>query len=87
MQFVPQLCTKQEMQSVIRFHSAEGVKRTEICTRMLAKYGTSYMSKMQVCEWVLKFKNGVQIVEDSPWHGQAHRVIMPEMILAVHDLI
>jgi hypothetical protein len=42
------LCTKQEMQSVIQFLSAEGVKPMEVYTRMLAKYRTSYVSKMQV---------------------------------------
>jgi hypothetical protein len=71
------------MRSVIRFLSAEGAKPVEIYTRMLAKYGASCMSKAQVNEWVQKFKNGVQSVEDSPWPGQAHRVVTPKMIVAV----
>jgi transposase len=54
---------------------------------MLAKYGASCMSKTQVYEWVQKFKNGAQTVEDSPRPGQAHRVVRPEMIAAVDDLI
>jgi hypothetical protein len=53
---------------------------------MLAKYGASCMSKTQVCEWVQKFKNGIQSVEDSPRPGQAHRFVTPEMIAAVDDL-
>ena len=38
----------------------------EICTRMLARYAASFTSKMQVYEWVQKFKDLVQIAEDSP---------------------
>jgi hypothetical protein len=72
---------------VIRFLNAEGAKPVEIYTRMLAKYGASCMSKTQVYEWVQKFKNGVQSAEDSPWPGQAHHVITPEMIAAADDLI
>jgi hypothetical protein len=66
-----------EMRSVIRFLNAEGAKPVAIYTRMLAKYGASCMSKTQVYEWVQKFKNGVQSVEDSPRPGQAHRVVTP----------
>jgi hypothetical protein len=61
-----QSCTKQEMRSVIRFLDAEGDNPVEIYIWILAKYGASCMSKMQVYEWVQKFKNGVQSVEDSP---------------------
>jgi hypothetical protein len=70
------------MRSVIQFLNAEGAK-----PRILDRYGASCMSKTQVCEWVQKFKNGVQCVEDSPRPGQAHHVIPPEMIAAVDDLI
>jgi hypothetical protein len=45
------------------------------------------VSKTQVYEWVQKFKNGVQSVEDFPPPGQAHRVITPEVIAADDDLI
>jgi hypothetical protein len=54
-----QLCTKQEMQSVIRFLNVEGAKPMEIYTRMLAKYSSSCTSKTQIYKWVQKFKNGV----------------------------
>jgi hypothetical protein len=82
-----QSCTKQEMRSVIRFLNPEGAKSMEIYTRRLAKYGASCMSKTQVYEWIQKFKKGVQNFEDSPRPGQAHRVIMPKMIVVVDDLI
>ncbi|GFG39008.1 hypothetical protein Cfor_08031, partial [Coptotermes formosanus] len=65
-----QQCTKEEMRSVIRLLKAEGAKPTEIYTKMLAKHGTSCMSKAQSYEWVQMFKNGVQNVEDTPWPGQ-----------------
>jgi hypothetical protein len=45
------------------------------------------VSKTQVYEWVQKFKNGVQSVEDFPRPGQAHRVITPEVIVADDDLM
>jgi hypothetical protein len=61
-----QSCTKQEMRSAIRFLDAEGAKPVEIYIRILAKYGVSCTSKTQVYEWVQKFKNRVQSVEDSP---------------------
>lgn len=82
-----QLCTKQEMHSVIQFVSAEGVKLIEVYTRMLAKCRTSYVIKMQVYRWVQKFKNRVQIVEDSSQPGKAHRIMKPEITAVVDDLI
>jgi predicted aldo/keto reductase-like oxidoreductase len=81
-----QFCTKQKMQSVIQFLSAEGVKPVEVYTRMLAKYRT-YVSQTQVYKWVQKFNNRVQIVEDSSQPGKAHRVIEPEITAGVEDLI
>jgi hypothetical protein len=39
-----QACTKQEMRSVIRMLNAEDAKLMEIYTKMLAKYGTPYIS-------------------------------------------
>lgn len=65
-----QLCTKQEMQSVIQFLSSEGVKPMEVDTRMLATYRTSYVSKTQGYKWVRKFTNRIQIVEDSSQPGK-----------------
>lgn len=82
-----QLCTKQEMQSVIQFLSAEGVKPMEVYTRMLATYRTSYVSKTRVYKWVQKFKNRVQIVEDSSIPGKAHHIIKPEITAVMDDLI
>jgi len=59
----------------------------EVYTRMLATYRTSYASKTQVYNWVQKFKNRVQIVEDSSLPGKAHRVIKPEITAVMDDLI
>jgi hypothetical protein len=61
-----QACTKQEMRSVIRFINAGGVKLMEIYRKILAKHGTPCISKTQVYEWVQKYKNEVQMVEDPP---------------------
>jgi hypothetical protein len=37
------------------------------------------MSKTQVYKWVQKFKNGVQLVEDSLRPGQKTEVFVPNM--------
>jgi len=46
--------------------SAEGATLMEIYTKMLAKYGTPCISETKVYEWVEKYKNVVQMVEELP---------------------
>jgi len=40
-----------------------------------------------VCEWTRKFMNGISSVTDSPRPGQAYRIVTPEGIAAVEDIV
>ena len=81
-------CTKEEQRSVIRFLSSEGVKTVEIHRRMKVQYGgDGRLSLQQMYEWTRKFMNGISSVTDSPRPDQAHRVLKPEAIAAVEDIV
>ena len=80
-------CTKNEQHSVIRFLLSEGVKPIEIHRRMEVQYGDACLSLQQVYEWSSKFLNDVSSVTDSPRPGQAHRIIIPEAIVAVEAIV
>jgi len=80
-------CTKQEQRSVISFLSSEGVKPIEIHRRMKVQYVDACLSLQEVCGWTGKFMNGISSVTDSPRPGQAHRVVTPEGIAAVGDIV
>ena len=80
-------CTKEEPHSVICSLSSEGVKPIEIHRRMEVQYGDACLSLQQVYEWTGKFMNGISSVADSPRLGQAHRVVTPEDIAAVEDIV
>ena len=76
-------CTKEEQLSVIRFLSSERVKPTEINRRMTVQYSDA----QQVYEWTRKFINSISSVTDSPRPGLAHRVLTPEAIAAVEEVV
>jgi len=80
-------CTKEEQRSVIRSLSSEGVKPIEIHRQMKVQYVDACMSLQQVYGWTGKFINGISSVTDSPRPGQAHRVMTPEGIAAVEDIV
>jgi len=54
---------------------------------MKVQYGDPCLSLQQVYEWTRKFMNGISSVTDSPRSGQAHRVLTPEGIVAVEDIV
>ena len=54
---------------------------------MKVQYGDACLSLQQVYEWTRKFVNGISSVTDSPWPGQAHRVVTPEDIAAVEAIL
>jgi len=66
---------------------SEGVKPIEIHQRMKVQYGDACLSLQQVYEWTREFMNGTSSVTDSPRPGQAHRVVTPEAIAAVADIV
>jgi len=80
-------CTKEELPSVIRFLSSEGVNPIEIRRRTKVQYGDACLSLQQLYEWTRKFMNGISSVTDSPQPGQAHPVVTPEAIAAAEDIV
>lgn len=63
-------CTLEEQRSVIRFLVAEGVKPSEIFSRMLIQYGKSCMNRANFYKWVDRFKSGRTSVGDEPRCGR-----------------
>jgi len=63
-------CTIEEQCGVVRFLWAEGVKRVEIHSRMLAQYGQSTISQRKVYEWVERFKSDRTRVTDEGRSGR-----------------
>ncbi|GAB6022346.1 hypothetical protein CHUAL_014187 [Chamberlinius hualienensis] len=80
-------CTKLEMRAVIRFLQAEGSKPTEIFNRMSKVYGSKCLSRRRIYEWVDKFRNGVEELQDAVRPGPAERVCTAENISAVDEFI
>ncbi|UYV82317.1 hypothetical protein LAZ67_21001688 [Cordylochernes scorpioides] len=62
-------CTKYEMRAVICFLYHEGVKPFEIYSRMKAVYGDKCLSQNKIFEWVIKFKSGIESLDDAPRPG------------------
>ncbi|GBM35561.1 hypothetical protein AVEN_106780-1 [Araneus ventricosus] len=54
---------------------------------MKAVYGEYSLSRSTVVEWRKRFLEGRELLEDDARPGQANRVITPEMIAQVHDLV
>jgi len=54
---------------------------------MKVQYGDACLSLQQVYEWSRKFMNGISSVTDSPWPGQAHRIVTPEAIAVVEAIV
>ena len=54
---------------------------------MKVQYGDACPSLQQVYAWTRKFMNGISSVTDSPWPGQAHRVVTSGAIAAVEAIV
>ena len=54
---------------IIKFLAKEGVKSSEILTKLLAQFGEETLSKTQVYEWSRKFKEGREKVENESHHS------------------
>ncbi|GBO11356.1 hypothetical protein AVEN_111355-1 [Araneus ventricosus] len=79
--------SKKEQRGLIRFLAAEGVGGREMYRQMKAVYGEYSLSRSTVVEWRKRFLEGRALLEDDARPGQANRVITPEMIAEVHDLV
>ena len=49
---------------IIKFLTKEGVKPSEILTRLKAQFGDATLSRTQVFDWASKFKGGRESVEN-----------------------
>ena len=54
---------------------------------MKVRYGDACLSLQQAYGWTKKFTNAIISVTDSPRPGQARRVVTPEAIAAVEDIV
>ena len=54
---------------------------------MKVQYGDVCLSLQQVYRCTGQFMNGISSVTDCPRPGQAHRVVTPEGIAAVEDIV
>ncbi|GBL96877.1 hypothetical protein AVEN_173081-1 [Araneus ventricosus] len=54
---------------------------------MKAVYGEYSLSRSTVPEWRKRFLEGCELLEDDARSGQANRLITPEIIAEVHDLV
>jgi transposase len=64
------ICTTEEMQGVIRFLFAEGVKPVEIICRMQAQCGGNCLSRSNIYEWLDHFEKGRTSVCDVERSGR-----------------
>ena len=54
---------------------------------MKVRYGDACLSLQQAYGWTKKLTNAIISVTDSPRPGQARRVVTPEAIAAVEDIV
>ncbi|GFU32599.1 hypothetical protein TNCV_1060061 [Trichonephila clavipes] len=54
---------------------------------MKAVHGERNLCRSSVVEWRKRFLEGRELLEDDARHGQAHRVISPEMIAKMNALL
>ncbi|UYV71881.1 hypothetical protein LAZ67_9000866 [Cordylochernes scorpioides] len=78
---------KYEMRAVIHFLYHEGVKPFEIYSRMKAVYGDKCLSQHRIFEWVIKFKSGIESLDDSPRPGAPVKVSDDATIWAIDEMI
>jgi histone-lysine N-methyltransferase SETMAR len=80
-------CSNLEQRAVIRFLQAEGVKTTQIYSRMKAQYGCNCLSKSSCYEWTKAFKEGRVEIQDDERSGRPVDISTPETIRNIEQLI
>jgi transposase len=81
------ICTKEEMQGVIRFLFAEGVKPVEIIRRMQSQHGDSCISRSKIYEWIYHFKKGRTSVCDEERSGKPSASRTENNIQAIERMV
>jgi hypothetical protein len=72
---------------IIKFLTKEGVKPSEILTRLKAQFGDATLSRTQVFDWASKFKGGRESVENESHDRRPRSSLTDENICAVRDVI
>ena len=76
-----------ERRAVIRFFQAEGVKTSEIYSRMKAQYGCNCLSKSSCYKWAKAFKEGRVKIQDEERSGRPVEVsVMFEQYIVRYSL-
>jgi transposase len=81
------ICTKEEMQGVIRFLFAEGVKPVEIFRQMQAQYGDNCLSRNKIYEWIDQFKKGRTSVCSEERSGRPSTLRTENSVQAVERMV
>ena len=72
---------------IIKFLTNEGVKPSEILTRLTAQFGETTLSRTQVFDWAQKFKEGQEAVQNESHQKRPRTSVTDENIRAIRDLI
>jgi hypothetical protein len=85
--------TEQEVHSsvaqriIIKFLSNEGVKSSEIFTRLKAQFGDTTLSQNRVYTWAREFKGGRERVENESHCRRPRSSLTDDNISAIRELI
>ncbi|EFN75060.1 Putative uncharacterized protein FLJ37770, partial [Harpegnathos saltator] len=72
---------------IIRFLANEGVKPTEILTRLQAQFEDNTLSRTQAFDWTKKFRSGRNAVENESHEHRPRSSVTDENIRAVRELV
>lgn len=72
---------------IIRFLVNEGVKPSEVLTRLQAQFGDDTLSKTQVFDWATKFWDGRDRVENENHKQRPATSVNEDNIQAVRELV
>lgn len=72
---------------IIKFLTNEGVKPSEILTRLTAQFGDATLSRTQVFDWAKKFKEGREVVENESHQRRPRTSVTEDNIRLIRDLI
>jgi histone-lysine N-methyltransferase SETMAR len=72
---------------IVKFLTNEGVKSSDILTRMRAQFGDMTLSSTQVYDWASKFKGGRETAENENHNRRPRSSLTDDNIRAICDLI
>jgi len=72
---------------IVKFLTNEGIKPSEILTRLRAQFGDMTLSSTQVYDWASKFKGGREAAENESHDRRPRTSLTDDNIRAICDLI